>query len=68
MKKKDLLKRLNKTAADADVVFEFVRQGGSHEIWQIGAQRLIIPRHSEINERTAAGILKTADKEVADND
>jgi len=68
VKKRELLKRLNKTAAANDLGFDLVRQGANHEVWQIGSQRLIIPRHSEINEMTAAGILKTAAKEVAGND
>ena len=34
--------------------------GGSHEIWTLGGQRLVIPRHREINERTAEGILADA--------
>ena len=37
-----------------------VRQGGSHEIWTLGCERLVIPRHREINERTADGIIAEA--------
>jgi mRNA interferase HicA len=46
---------------------ELVRQGANHELWSLGGQRLTIPRHREINERTARGIITTA-QEVTRND
>ena len=47
--------------------FEFVREGGSHEIWSLGDERIVIPRHRETNERLAKGIIAKA-KEVTHND
>lgn len=35
-------------------------EGSNHEKWTNGEQKLPIPRHAEINEFTAKGILKIA--------
>lgn len=67
MKKRDLIKQLRKIARSADMDFEFVREGGSHEIWSLGDERIVIPRHRETNERLAKGIIAKA-KEVTHND
>ena len=40
--------------------FGLVREGRNHEIWRIGNARLVIPRHREVNERTARSILSRA--------
>ena len=40
--------------------WRFVRNGGSHDVWTNGSISLPVPRHTEINEMTAKGILKTA--------
>jgi len=60
MKRQELIKRLRKLAKSGDSDLVFVREGKAHEHWSINEQRLIIPRHSEINERTAQGIIKVA--------
>ena len=38
--------------------FEFYEHGGSHDKYKRGKDVEIIPRHREINERTAKQILK----------
>jgi len=38
------------------------------EIWTIGGERLVIPRHRDVNERTAQGIIKTAEEASADDE
>lgn len=40
--------------------FGLVREGRNHEMWNIGDARLVIPRHREVNERTARSILSRA--------
>ncbi len=67
MKKRDLIRQLREIAKAADTELGFIREGANHEIWTIGGQRLVIPRHREINERTAQGIIKKA-KEVTTDD
>lgn len=54
MKRRDLAARLTAMG------WRLVRQGGSHEIWTDGESSLAVPRHREINELTAKGILKKA--------
>lgn len=54
------MKRLRAIARAADAEFRLVREGGNHEIWTMGGGRLVIPRHGEINELTAQGIIKKA--------
>ncbi|MGC4745417.1 type II toxin-antitoxin system HicA family toxin [Micromonospora sp. DT201] len=41
------------------MTFEKVREGGSHTIYRYGPQNVVIPRHKEINEITARGILRS---------
>ena len=60
MKKRDLVKQLRLIAREGGLEFELVREGRNHEIWRIGNAQLVIPRHREINERTARGILSHA--------
>jgi len=67
VKKRELLRRLRAIATSADLVLDFVREGANHEIWRIGNARIVIPRHREVNERTADGILRRA-REVAADD
>jgi len=53
-----LIRRIAKAAKHVKVTWVFVRQGGSHEVWSCGAIMVTIPRHREINELTAQGIMK----------
>jgi mRNA interferase HicA len=57
VKRIDLLRRLRKGAKAAGATFDLVREGASHSIYVYGAQQVVIPRHNEINEYTARGIL-----------
>jgi predicted RNA binding protein YcfA (HicA-like mRNA interferase family) len=54
MKKRELIKRLKEFG------WWKYGEGSSHEKWTNGEQKLPIPRHAEINEFTAMGILKIA--------
>ncbi|MFJ7168496.1 type II toxin-antitoxin system HicA family toxin [Streptomyces globosus] len=38
-----------------------MRQGGSHEVYDLRGIRLIVPRHSEIAEGTARAIIRAAE-------
>jgi predicted RNA binding protein YcfA (HicA-like mRNA interferase family)/predicted RNase H-like HicB family nuclease len=57
MRRAALLRKIGKQASMKGVGFGLVREGGSHSLYQCGAVRVIVPRHSEINELTAHGIL-----------
>lgn len=52
MKRRDLIKKLE------DAGFRFKEHGGNHDIYQRGSDTEVIPRHKEINEITAKGILR----------
>jgi len=64
VKRRDLLKQLRSIAKATDTDFRLLRQGANHELWTIMNQRLVIPRHREINEHTARSIIKLAKETV----
>ena len=64
MEKRDLLRQLAAIAHAGGLGFRLLREGRNHEIWALGSERLVIPRHREINEYTASGILAEAGKMV----
>jgi len=54
-----LLRTLRKIANGKGLALVKVREG-RHEMWAIGSQTIQIPRHREIQEGTAAKIIKAA--------
>ena len=54
MKRRELEKKLLKLG------WKLVRHGSKHDIWTNGKYEIVVPRHVEINEYTAKGILKEA--------
>lgn len=56
MKVRDLIKKLEA------VGFRFLRNGGNHDIYKrdLDGKTIPVPRHREVNEITARGILKEA--------
>jgi len=52
VKRRELERRLR------DHGWRFLRHGGSHDIWTDGKNEQPIPRHVEIKEGTARGILR----------
>ena len=55
---------MGKAAGAAGKSWELVREGRLHEIWRCGATQISVPRHREINELTATGILKTLEGDL----
>ena len=58
------MKRISSRAKEADVIWEFVRDGARHELWRCGDQSVSIPRHNDINELTAERIMKDLEEEL----
>jgi len=56
MKRKILEARLRRMG------WTLVRRGGRHDIWRKGEIEAAVPRHQEINEYTAAAILRLGEK------
>jgi mRNA interferase HicA len=68
MKKRDLVKHLRAVARATGTDLLFVREGANHEVWAIAGERLVIPRHREINELTARAIIRRAEEVTTDGD
>ena len=68
MKKRDLVKHLRAVARAAGANLVFVREGANHEVWTIAGERLVIPRHREINEHTARAIMRRAEEVTTNGD
>jgi hypothetical protein len=51
-------------AREADVRWEFVREGRDHEIWSLDGRLVPIPRHREINDETAVAILRSLESRL----
>lgn len=52
MKRRDLTKKLESAG------FKFERHGGNHDIYKRGSDEEKVPRHKEINENLAKGIIR----------
>ncbi|MEV4470633.1 hypothetical protein [Nonomuraea sp. NPDC049504] len=57
MRKRDLERRMRRLAREYGVSVRST-EGGSHTKWHAGSEAMPVPRHSEVNERTAKGILE----------
>jgi mRNA interferase HicA len=55
--RRDLIGILRQTAKDQGVEYSEV-EGGSHTKVVVGNRLTVVPRHSEVNERTAQSIIK----------
>ena len=62
MKRRALLDQLAKIARDRGEKLEFVREGGSHDLYRVGSTPIAVGRHADIPEMTARRILKNAKK------
>jgi len=64
MKRNTLISKIIYAAAIAGEEFTLIREGGNHSVFQCGGQRVVIPRHREINERTARAIMRDLDDQL----
>jgi len=60
MKRSELIRQLTALARERGTSFEHVREGGAHTVFRFGSHQLYIPRHPNVNEWTARGILRDA--------
>ena len=58
------MRELRQVASAKEVELRLLRQG-KHEVWLLGTERIVIPRHSEIDEHTAMAILRRARKSTS---
>ena len=66
MKRRDLLRAIARTAKNGGVNFDLVREGSSHSVYRCGVVLFTVPRHSEINELTARGIMRNLEAELGE--
>lgn len=64
MKRTALLKKISKAAKTAGLAWDLYSEGAEHSIYKLDGQKIAIPRHREINEYTAQGILKDTEDEL----
>jgi mRNA interferase HicA len=56
VKRNDLIKTLKQIARDQGVDYR-EQEGARHtKVW-VGSKQTVVPRHNEVNERTAQGII-----------
>ncbi len=60
MKRGLLLKEMSMIARDAGFELRLLRDSGGHSVYVINGRRIPVPRHREVNERTAKAILNDA--------
>ena len=60
VKRVDLIRSLLRHAKESGTTVELVRHAAGHEVWRFGTAMVTVPRHQEIDERTAQGIIRTA--------
>jgi mRNA interferase HicA len=58
VKRGALIGLMSAGAREAEIPWEFEREGSGHEIWSLDGRLVAIPRHREINEVTAVAILR----------
>ncbi len=64
MKRVDLIRSIVSAAGASGVRWTLVRQGSRHEVWDMDGVRVVIPRHREINERTAELIMRLVEDKL----
>ena len=57
MNRRAILASLSRSAKSAGLTLTLVRHGGRHTLYSCGELIIVIPRHREINEKTARGII-----------
>jgi hypothetical protein len=64
VRRRDLIKRIQRQAKQCDVLWEIEREGARHTVYQLGQQRIPIPRHTEIGPHLTEQILKETEPEL----
>lgn len=67
MKRADLIRRIGRAARDTGFSWTNIRSAGAHDIWECDGFRISIPRHREINEWTAQGILRMLEEKLGED-
>jgi len=66
VKQRELLRTIARAAAARHITWSLVRHGANHDVYRLGSETIPIPRHAEIQELTANGILKECSTELGE--
>jgi mRNA interferase HicA len=66
VRRAELLRTLKTVARSHGAELQQVREGGSHTVFRCGPVQFTVPRHTEINERTARALLRHVANELTD--
>lgn len=64
VKRRQLLKQIREAARSRQLALDELREGAQHSIFQVGDFSFAVPRHTEINEHTAQGIMKNLEDQL----
>lgn len=64
MKRRILIRKIAKEAKRQDVSWRLHREGSKHSVYSLDDEIIPVPRHAEINELTARGILKQCEPKL----
>lgn len=53
MKRRDVIRKIGKVAAERGVTWELLKEGGNHSIYLLGGKRIPVARHTEIDDGLA---------------
>jgi hypothetical protein len=67
VKRRVLIQVIREAADQRNVPCRLSRQGRRHEFWEVGDFLFAIPRHREINEWTAEGIMRDLEPILGEN-
>ncbi len=67
VKRRDLLRAAADLGRHAGQEWTLIRSTGGHDVYRIAGRSIPVPRHKEINERTARGILRDVRDAVEGN-
>jgi hypothetical protein len=64
MKRRELIQKVAEAAKASGLTWEQTRAMGGHDIWSLDGSKVSIPRHNELNEYTAQGILRDLESKL----
>jgi len=63
VKRRELLGKIRSEASGHGLTLDEIRDRGAHTVYRVGGSQFSVPRHNEINELTAQGILRHLEAE-----
>lgn len=66
MKRRDVIAKIGEAASASGLSWGMTRQGAKHELWSLDGEKVTIPRHRDINERTAHGIFRSCEEKLGE--